>query len=206
MITRDAAHRYTDTTDGNVYPGVTDILTVVKAAAFRSESYKAAGLLGTQVHALAEYVARGEMVPFDGGSEKAMLYARNYAQWWASSGWKLRLSEAMVLSRDVGYGGTFDLLAYDAEGKTVLADIKTGSKLDKAAILQLTAYGMAHLVQPADDQRVYPMPIPDRYVIIHVQPEIAREVEIEVTQADRMAFLDCVDLHRWVASKKGLKL
>jgi len=204
VITRDAAHRYTY--EGVTYPGVTTVLTAIKGSAFRSEAYKAAGVLGTQVHALAEYVVRGELVPFDGGSDKAMLYARNYAQWWKSSGWTLRLSEAMLLHPSVGYGGTFDLLARDSEGRTVLADIKTGSKVDKAAILQLTAYGMAPLVQPADSDRQYPMPIPDRYVVLHVTAEAVREVEIEVGQAERMAFLDCVDLHLWLEAKKGLKL
>jgi len=204
VITRDAAHRYS--CEGVTYPGVTTILSAIKGSAFRSEAYKAAGILGTQVHVLAEYVVRGELVPFDGGSEKAMLYARNYAQWWQSSGWTLRLAEAMVVHTDVGYGGTFDLLARDSEGRTVLADIKTGSKVDKAAILQLTAYGMAPRVQPNGSDRLYPMPIPDRYVVLHVNADKVREVEIDVGQPERMAFLDCVDLHCWLEAKKGLRL
>jgi hypothetical protein len=111
-----------------------------------------------------------------------------------------------VVHPDVGYGGTFDLLAYDRDGRTVLADIKTGKAVYKEAILQLTAYGMAPLVQRFGDDKVYPMPLPDRYAVIHVTKDGVREVCIDVGQAERMAFLDCVDLHRWLASVKGKTL
>jgi hypothetical protein len=50
------------------------------------------------------------------------------------------------------------------------------------------------------------MPLPDRYAVIHVTKDGVREVCIDVGQAERMAFLDCVDLHRWLASVKGKTL
>ncbi len=163
-----------------------------------------AASLGSAVHNLADELVSGR--PLSVESPLAHEYAKGYAEWWQASGWRLRLSEAVVVHPDVGYGGTFDLLAYDRDGKTVLADIKTGKAVYKEAILQLCAYGMAPLVSPMGGDRVYPMPIPDRYAVIHVTKDGVREVCIDVGQAERMAFLDCVDLHRWLASVKGKTL
>ncbi len=163
-----------------------------------------AASLGSAVHNLADELVSGR--PLSVETPLAHEYAKGYADWWAASGWRLRLSEAVVVHPDVGYGGTFDLLAYDRDGRTVLADIKTGKAVYKEAILQLTAYGMAPLVSPMGGDRVYPMPIPDRYAVIHVTKDGVREVCIDVGQAERMAFLDCVDLHRWLASVKGKTL
>jgi hypothetical protein len=163
-----------------------------------------AASLGSAVHNLADELVSGR--PLSVESPLAHEYAKGYADWWQASGWRLRLSEAVVVHPDVGYGGTFDLLAYDRDGKTVLADIKTGKAVYKEAILQLTAYGMAPKVQRYGDDKVYPMPIPDRYAVIHVTKDGVREVCIDVGQAERMAFLDCVDLHRWLASVKGKTL
>ncbi len=163
-----------------------------------------AASLGSAVHNLADELVSGR--PLSVESALAHEYAKGYAEWWSASGWRLRLSEAVVVHPDVGYGGTFDLLAYDRDGKTVLADIKTGKAVYKEAILQLCAYGMAPLVSPMGGDRVYPMPIPDRYAVIHVTKDGVREVCIDVGQAERMAFLDCVDLHRWLASVKGKTL
>ncbi len=163
-----------------------------------------AASLGSAVHNLADELVSGR--PLSVESPLAHEYAKQYADWWAASGWRLRLSEAVVVHPDVGYGGTFDLLAYDRDGRTVLADIKTGKAVYKEAILQLTAYGMAPLVQRFGDDKVYTMPTPDRYAVIPVTRDGVREVCIDVGQAERMAFLDCVDLHRWLASVKGKTL
>ncbi len=176
---------------------------VIKALTSRANwTRDEAASLGSAVHNLADQYVRG--VELDTESPLAHEYAKRYADWWQASGWLLRLSEAVVVHPDVGYGGTFDLLAYDADGRTVLADIKTGrTGVYKEAILQLCAYGMARLVSPMGSDKVYPNPLPDRYVALHVTGEGVREIEVSVGQAERMAFLDCVDLHRWIASVKG---
>jgi hypothetical protein len=136
--------------------------------------------------------------------ESTLKRVNVYAEWWKASGWRKRLSEAMVVFPSTGYGGTFDLLAYDEDGRTVLADLKTGgSGVYREAILQLTAYGMAPLVQPAGTGQVFPMPTIDRYVIVHVQATKVRTIEVSVGEAERMAFLDCIDLWRWLQKTKG---
>jgi len=173
-----------------------------------------AAQLGTEVHSLADLVVHGKTLP-DTMTDTQRKRVEHYARWWESSGWKVRLSEAMVLQRgdhaQGGWGGTFDLLAYDRDGRTVLADIKTGKAVYKEAVLQLAAYGMCSIVQPTLDQPMvqaatYPMPLPDRYVILHVTAEGVREVEVAVGTAERMAFLSCLDLYHWNESMKGKRL
>jgi len=185
---------------------------VVKAVTSRSAWKRdEAAQLGTAVHALADDLVNGKGIPKtlpDG--ERTRI--EQYAAWWLASGWKLRLSEAMVVeptdgpSGYGGYGGTFDLLAYDRDGRTVLADVKTGKGVYREAVLQLAAYGMATYVAPANSPTAYPMVEPDRYVILHVTEEGVREVEIAVGQMERVAFLACITLHAWGETMKGKRL
>lgn len=165
-------------------------------------------ILGTAVHEAIEKFLTVSDFEMPGGEVSRRL--RFFADWWASCGWRLRLSEAMVVhpsheNEQDGWGGTFDLLAYDRDGRTVCADIKTGNLYPKVA-LQLAAYGMASLVQPANDHRAYPMPLPDRYVVLHVTESGLREVEIAVGTAERMAFLAALDIYHWTESMKGKRL
>lgn len=164
-----------------------------------------AAALGSRVHGWADKLLTTGLTDEDMASmdDATLKRVRAYSKWWADSGWRLRLTEAMVFNRDVGYGGTFDLLAYDENGKTVLCDIKTGTSVYREAILQLTAYGMAPLVQPAGGTRTFINPPPDRYCILHVTATRVRVVDVNVGEAERMAFLDCVDLYRWLSSKAG---
>jgi hypothetical protein len=176
-----------------------------------------AATLGSEVHRLADLVVHGKPTP--SMTEAVRVRVLAYAKWWQESGWKVRLSEAMVITPEVlpvtGWGGTFDLLAYDADGRTVLADIKTGKLYDKV-ILQLAGYGMARYVQPASDPadvlttgqapKIYPMPVVDRYVAIHVTGDGVRPVELTVGPAERYAFMACVEIHHWRQSVKGVRL
>jgi hypothetical protein len=157
--------------------------------------------LGTDVHSMAELVVKGQPTPPMGeATRKRVLH---YAEWWKASGWKLRLSEAMVVYPIHGYGGTFDLLAYDPDGRTVLADIKTGKGIYREVALQLAAYGMAPIVAPSGSATAYPMPTIDRHVVLHVTTEGVREVEVAVGSTEHLAFLACIELHRWTESMKG---
>ncbi len=51
-----------------------------------------AAQLGTEVHALADLVVRGEPTPSMTDTQRARVL--HYAKWWNDSGWTLRLSEA----------------------------------------------------------------------------------------------------------------
>jgi hypothetical protein len=162
-----------------------------------------AKLLGTDVHAMAELVVKGEPTPPMADATRSRVL--HYAAWWKASGWTLRLAEAMVVFPTHRYGGTFDLLAYDRDGRTVLADVKTGKGVYREVALQLAAYGLAPIVAPTGSPTAYPMPKIDRYVVLHVTTEGVRDVEIEVGTAEHMAWLACIDLHSWAESMKGKK-
>lgn len=180
----------------------------VKAIANRANWQKdEAAALGSAVHHWADQMITGAALP--DLSPTAQLYAKNYADWWQRSGWRLRVSEAVILSPGDGadsfggWGGTFDLLAYDEEDRTVLADIKTGSGVYRETILQLTAYGMAQYVSRLGGAELWPMVTPDRYVVIHVTRDGVRPVEVSIGRAERYAWLACLSLWNWTKTVKG---
>ncbi len=180
----------------------------IRALTSRSEWKRdEAAQLGTEVHALAEQVIHGRTVEdLAERGEATIGRVKAYVDWIATCGWKPRLTEAMIVHPLGRYGGTFDLLAYDADGRTVLADIKTGRNVYREAVLQMAAYGMAVLVQPNGSQTTYPMVEIDRYVILHVTMDGVREIEVPVGQAEQAAFLACIELHRWSEATKGRRL
>jgi hypothetical protein len=184
--------------------GTMDELTDAMAVAAIREAVKeprmVAANLGSSIHQLAELYHKSSYLP--GTVSLADKYVSAYIAWWEASGWRLRLSEAIVINPSHNYGGTFDLLAYDEDGKTVLADIKTGG-VWREAILQLAAYGLCPLVSPMGSDKVYPMPVPDRYVVLDVKPEGVRPIEVNIGQADLMAWADVLDLYKWQQSVKG---
>jgi len=208
------AARETATAAVRLLPQLPDILAttgpegVVKMLTARSSwTRDEAAQLGTDVHGLADLLVQGKPLPPMTDTQTKRV--EHYAAWWERSGWTLRLSEAMVIQKGSheqgGWGGTFDLLAYDQDKRTVMADIKTGKAVYKEAVLQMAAYGMASIVQPAGAARTYPLPLPDRYVVLHVTADGVREVEVNVGTPERMAFLACLELHHWIESMKGRK-
>lgn len=168
-----------------------------------------AAALGTEVHQLADLVVRGQPTPPMAETTRKRVLA--YADWWKASGWTLRTSEAMLLNPEAGYGGTLDLLARDRDGRTVLADIKTGKGVYQEAVLQLTAYATALLIQPQSDNvmeppKIYPMPPVHRTVILHVTADAVREIEIDIGTLEKIAWIACLDLHAWRETMKGKRL
>lgn len=175
---------------------------VVRALTARSAWKRdEAAQLGTDVHELADKFIRG--VPHE-IPDFAKKHVAGYAEWWQASGWSLRTSEAMVINPEQRYGGTLDLLARDRDGKTVLADIKTGKGVYSEAVLQLTAYGTAPLIQT--DTGIFAMPKVDRHVILHVTADGVREIEVPVGTLEIVAWCACIDLHLWKETTKGKRL
>lgn len=179
--------------------GVAKALT--SKSAWKNEE---ARLLGTEVHNLADMLVTGQPLP--AMSEAAMARVDSYDKWWRSCGWKVRVSEALLVNPTRGYGGTLDLLCYDENGQTVLADIKTGNvqyagKVYDEIVLQLAAYGMAEWAE--SDGALYRMPAIDRYAVVHVTADKPVEViNLQVGEAEQHAFIDALRLHRWVRRGK----
>ena len=175
---------------------------VVKALTARSAWKRdEAASLGSEVHNLADAMVRGYSPPIPTSAAK---HVAHYADWWKASGWSLRTSEAMVIHPTFGYGGTLDLLARDRDGRTVLADIKTGKGVYSEAVLQLTAYGLATYIQT--EAGVFAMPKVDRHVILHVTADGVREIEVSVGTLEVVAWGACMDLHAWKETTKGKRL
>lgn len=175
---------------------------VVKALTARSGWKRdTAKDLGSSVHGYAELVVSGQEMPDLPDASRSRV--EHYADWWQGSGWKLRLAEAFVVHTGLGYGGTLDLLAFDAEGRTVLADVKTGdSGVYGETRLQLAAYGDAELIAPQDSTLAYPMPNVDRYVVLWVTERGVEPIELDIDDLDRAAFAACIPLSQWVTDRK----
>ena len=118
----------------------------------------------------------------------------------------MRLSEAYVINKTLGYGGTLDLLAYDENGQTVLADVKSGKGVYAETRLQLLAYAEAELIAPPESLIAYPMPPVHRHVVLHVTESGCRPIELDLNDLDREAYLSCLPLSRWVAATKDQRL
>jgi hypothetical protein len=178
---------------------------VIKALTARSGWKRdEAAAAGSDIHGLAERIARGEPLPDVSPVIRARVEA--YAAWWRSSGWRIRLAEAFVVEPVLGYGGTLDLLAYDEAGRTVLADVKSGSNVFSEVRLQLLAYGEAALIAPQSSPLAYPMPSIERYVVLHVTDAGVRVIDVAVDEDDRAALRACLPLSRWHTARKGQRL
>jgi hypothetical protein len=73
-------------------------------------------------------------------------------------------------------------------------------------VLQLLAYGEAALIAPQGSPVAYPMPLIDRYAVLHVTDGGVRVIDVEVDDEDRAAFRACLPLSRWHAARKGQRL
>ena len=159
-------------------------------------------MLGTDVHGMADLLVTGQPLP---DMDPVVAHrVQLYADWWQAAGWTIRATEALLVNPRVGYGGTLDLLCRDRDGRTVLADIKTGKGVYQETSLQLAAYGMAELIQA--NGMVFDMPPVDRYAVIHVTGTGVREIEMVVGDMEREAFGCCLGLSRWTETQKGKRL
>lgn len=115
----------------------------LRRAATEERDRKAA--LGTAVHDAAALGRSLTDVP----SEVAP-FLRQYLDWLGKSKAEVLLAERQVWSLDVGYAGTFDLLARFPDGSLWVVDLKTGSGLYPDHALQLAAYRHAEFVGQDD--------------------------------------------------------
>jgi hypothetical protein len=71
--------------------------------------------------------------------------------------------------------------------------------------LQLAGYGAAELIQtPAGD--LFPMPMVDRYAILHVTKDGVREIEVSIGALELLAWGAAIDLYQWHRTVKGKRL
>lgn len=155
-----AVNRWDELTD----LGPADRLKVLKGA--RYEDRDAAARRGTEVHALAERLMRGEEVTVpDELRGHVESYLRFLDDWQPEP---LHL-EATVVNYTHGYAGSLDMIAR-VPGVVFLGDLKTNrSGIYGEVALQLAAYRYAEfIVTPAGE---IPMPQVDATYAIHVRAD-----------------------------------
>jgi hypothetical protein len=154
----------------------------------------AAADLGTQVHAMAEALGRGEPVSID---ESLGPYLASYRRDFLEAFHPRFLAvEAMVCSERYEYGGTADSFV-EIAGEIWLVDIKTGSGVYPDTALQLAGLARAQFIGFPGDPVQYPVPFATKFGILHVRPEGAKLYPVTVNRETAAAFLDARRLYGW---------
>jgi hypothetical protein len=159
----------------------------------------AAANRGSQVHALAEAIVKGQPVTIP---EELAPYVESYRDWIQTFEPKFLAVEEMVASLDYGYAGTLDSIAVIA-GETWLLDIKTSKGYYPETAQQLAAYGHAEFIGRPGDPTQYAIPPIDQYGVVHVRPEGAELIPYDVTDIEFAAFLAAKKQHQWKANRAG---
>jgi hypothetical protein len=150
--------------------------------------------LGTQVHAMAEALGRGEPVRVDESLRPYLLaYRRDFLDVFAP---RFLAVEAMVCSERYEYGGTADAFV-EIEGETWLLDYKTGAGVYPDTALQLAGLARAQFIGIPGDPVQYPVPFATRFGVLHIRPEGARLLPVVVNRETVAAFLDARRLFGW---------
>jgi len=110
----------------------------------------AAGNAGKLAHAMAEYFLAGqdpELAIDEFEDEETVAKARvcfdKFAKWWPTSGYRVRLTEHVMMDVITGFAGTCDyVLEHVATGDLVVADLKTGKRAYDETTIQLGGYSL----------------------------------------------------------------
>ncbi len=151
--------------------------------------------MGTRVHRLAEAIAYGQD-PEIAEDEAPRVTA--YLQWKLDYKPVIHAVEYMVCHLGHGYAGTGDLNATLGNERWCI-DIKTGSGAYQETALQLAAAVYAEFSgRPGDPQR-YRVPPADRFGVLHLRADGTYGlIPYAVTDATFVAFLEALDLWRWL--------
>jgi hypothetical protein len=150
--------------------------------------------LGTQVHAMAEALGRGEPVAVDDALRPYLAaYRRDFLEVFAP---RFLATEALVCSPRYEYGGTADAFV-EIDGETWLLDYKTGAGVYPDTALQLAGLARAQFIGYPGDPTQYPVPFATRFGVLHIRPEGARLLPVVVNRETVAAFLDARRLYGW---------
>ena len=168
--------------------GAISLLT--KAA---SQKRDKAADVGTRVHALAESVARGQVVEL---TEEERPFLAAYQRFRDDFHPRQIAAEEMVVSLEYEYGGTLDDIV-EIMGEIWLLDKKTSRGCYPETALQLSAYGNADFIGRANDPTRYAIPKIDQYGVLHLRPEGYELIPYDVTPRTFEAFLHARSLFEW---------
>ena len=160
---------------------------------------------GTEVHALAATIARGEDVEIP---EAMAGHIESYERWLDDFKPSNAIVERYVFSRKRRFGGTLDMIA-DIEGHgTMLLDLKTSrSGIFPETALQVAAYGHADFMLAPDTTKEIPMPKIDSFGALWLRADGYDFYRFAVTQAENdgayRAFLFAKAVGDWLDWKHG---
>jgi len=127
-----------------------------------------AAVRGTDVHALAEKIIRGEEVQVP---EHLVDHVEGYVRFIDRFQVEALFTETPVANRSIWYAGTFDaIIRFGAgpwAGRTTMADWKTSSGVYGETALQVAAYRHGEFMAPTpEDER--PLPTIDSTGVLHI--------------------------------------
>lgn len=160
-------------------------------AAPDAERQRAADL-GTAVHSAIDDWATGK--PHNHPKEVGS-YLNSYISFLSEKRPRFIENETTVWSRTYGYAGTLDWIA-EIEGKTYLADTKSGRKVYPEVGLQLAALAHADFII-RDDGTEEPIPEFGFLAALHVRPRSWRFIPVGHHELNFKAFLACREIYSW---------
>ena len=149
--------------------------------------------VGDCVHDIVECWGAGK--PYPDPPKEINSYINKFIDFLVEKQPKFIENEVTLWSREYGYAGTADFII-EIDGKTFLADLKTGKRLHDEIGLQLSA--LAHtscIVRP--DGREEPLPHIDGIAGLHIRPRSWKLVEVQESDACFEAFLAAKSIMRW---------
>lgn len=173
-------------------------MKLLKGAPWAERDRKA--LRGTQVHAYGERLVAGHEIDVP---DELRPHVENYARF--LDDWDVQpvLVEATVYSLRWGYAGTLDLVADVADGRRLLADVKTAKGVYGETAAQLAAYRYApHYVGPGGTEES--MPEVDGCAVVHVRDDGYDLVPVEAGPAQHRVFLYIAQVAKFAHSASDL--
>lgn len=156
---------------------------------------------GTEVHRLADRLARGEDVTVP---DELVGHVDSYLKWWEEYQPQDVLIERSCFNRTWRYAGTFDEWARLSWGRTLI-DIKTNrSGPFGETALQLAAYGHAE-VYLDEDGIEHAMPPIDHYAVLWLRADGYDFYPYDVGEREWRVFTYVQATARWIAERSDLK-
>lgn len=159
----------------------------------------ARGLLPRNVPDVVVLVRDGRETEVPGSEVRPRL--AQYRDWLDRSGAEVLASECQLWSLSLGYAGTADLVVRMPDGRTLLADIKTGAGVYPEHLLQVLAYSLAEF--SGSDDRQDPratalLAALDGVAVLHLGPDSWEWLELDATAEAWRAFRGLLAFAVWM--------
>jgi len=162
-------------------------IKLIKSAHFNKA--KDAADLGDSIHIYAEAYMKDEPLPsFPKEAEASIGHLMD----WIDDYHPILIAAEVTKWSELGYAGTFDLLA-EIDGEVWLLDWKTGKGVYDEVGLQLSALHFADKVLAEEE---ITLPTATRFGVVHIRPEGAELIEFTDMAGYFEMFKACLTLYR----------